>query len=253
MNAIFNELNKLQHAVQEAVTQVVVNTFGLFTLWLYYRYDGSDVQNSDVILVLKAKHDHNGALSLPHFENSFQMHNFTKERIVYRNISSLNDINRELEQQKLKNNRIKALHIHAHGSSDGFRIADRAAVLRFNARWLKPGLSLLEKDAIIVFESCSTERIDMAGNRSIAQTFASLAPGRRVYAPTKDLSGYGTHFKWDKGIFEPVFTTPKVVSGNDLFAKITNIFNIALYILTLGNYGDNMTAIYQAVPHPVSP
>lgn len=263
MNVVFDVIDRVKCFIQESVVFAVSQTFGLLNVWLKHRYDGSGVRDSDVIVVLTAKYDHNGALSLPHPINTFQLHNFSGVKIVYKEVSCLADINKELQLQKVAQNRIKGLHIHAHGNATGFALAEGGKGVinhcgdfeeknfgRGNASRLKDGLQLLEEDAIIVFESCLTGKIDDIGNKSIAQTFASLAPGRRVYAPMKVLSGFGTQFHWENGSFEPLFTTPKRVSGSDFWARLTNLFYEVLFIYSLGYFADNMTAIHREYTTP---
>lgn len=263
MNVVFDVIDRVKCFVQETIVLAVSHTFGLLNIWLKHHYDGSDVRHSDVIVVLTAKYDHNGALSLPHPINTFQLHNFSGAKIVYKTVSSIADINNALQLQKVAQNRIKGLHIHAHGNASGFALDEAGrGVVNFNfdveekhfgkgnALRLKESLQLLEEDAVIVFESCLTARIDATGNRSIAQTLASLAPGRRVYAPTKVLSGFGTQFHWENGSFEPHFTTPKTVAGSDFWARATNLFYEMLFIYSIGYFGDNMTAVHREYTTP---
>lgn len=248
---------------------------GLAILWaleraqqlLHKMYDARNVHNSDVVLVLTAKHDDNGSLSFIKPVTAFRLHNQKHTKIVYKTVSSLGDIQSAIETMKTQNNRLKGLWIHAHGSTTGFQLGEdlhdpnseirnsdsidsRYHVHLENAKCLRRSFSKLEDDAVIILQCCSTGKIKNDGRASIAQTFATIAPGRRVIAPTKNSNASQLHFRWKDNLLDATFLKPKTTRLTGLLGKIATIFYKCLHFASVGYYGESMTARHKEyVPH----
>lgn len=261
MNCLTQGLQSVVSGITFAVTECFKATYGQINLWLLRNCSGQEVANSDVVLILVAKYDHNGAMSMPHPIATYKLHHQPHSKIVYREVSTLYDISRAIDDVKSRSNRITGLWINAHGNSRTFRLGNKRDVVtnfdlelgnlsrgRGNADRLRPALQRLEPGAPIILLSCLTGRIDKLGNRSIAQTFASLAPTSTVYAPTKEVNGYGFHFSWDAKMIQAKFSAPKISSSGGILGKLTNIFNELLYVVSFGHYSDDITAIYRHYP-----
>ena len=82
--------------------------------------DGKNVKSSNVVMVVIAKHDFNGALSVP---SLFEIKNFFKRdiKLVYKTVETLEEINDFSKELKERNNTIKGLWIKAHGNPETIR------------------------------------------------------------------------------------------------------------------------------------
>jgi hypothetical protein len=232
-------------------------------------FDGYRVKNSDIILILIAKTDHNGAFKTDDLNNLFKLHNQNRYKVIYREVSTISDIYSTIKTLKNdQNNRIKGLWIQAHGNPRGFLLNEKQkggfiintssfnpTSYQFksngngNVEELTVALTLLEKNAVILLDSCSTGRIDTSqDNRSIAQTIASLAPGRTVIAPTTIVSALSLKFEWkmesDDLLIGGKFINPKTARIKGLMGKIANLFYIIVYLASPNFYGENVTARY---------
>lgn len=156
---------------------------------------GEGIFKKDILLMFTAKNDHNGALKSCSALSVLNSQN--KYEVVCKEISSINEINETIKQMKDQKNRIRVLWISAHGhpheislgeettTNDAYDISNYNHAIRDFLDPLKKGFSLLEKNATIVLSSCSTGVINEDDVPNIAQSIASLCPGRRVFAPTK--------------------------------------------------------------------
>lgn len=263
MNPINRALNAITYYSQESISRACLFFLRPINLWFFKNYDGRNVENSDVVLILIAKHDMNGALSVPKPLTTFRLHNHKTTKIVYKEVSQIEDITSAINDLKTRSNRIKGLWINAHGTSCGFRLDQHETVSncnypmaqlfpgearlgKGNAFQLRDALHKLEKDAVIALTSCSTAYIGSEGHRSIAQTFATLAPGRLVYAPTKDVRVVGMHFTWERDALKPCFMTEHVSGRTGLLGKISNFFYTSLFLFSCGTYGTSMTAVHRS-------
>lgn len=252
MQAITNA-TRAPNPVEKAIPLFMKYTFGLFSLWLHKVWHGRDVSDSNIVLVLTAKKDHNGALSIPDFGTTIKLHSQKNMKIVYRKVGSIEDCNRAIVEMKSRNNRIKGLWLNAHGDPRGFDLGKPRSnmnhmVLNYrhfgNAQILQ--LAHLEPDAAIILRSCSTGHVDQKGASCVAQTIATLAPNRKVFAPITDINGVSTHFTWKKGSLCVKFTTPKKSQAKGFLRKIANFINNALFVYSSGHFGKNDTAVFKS-------
>lgn len=221
------------------------------------RNDGKGVHDKDVILFVSSKYDNNGAISLfpPGFIKVLLQ---KKYKIVLKEVSSLDDIQDAIELMKKQNNHIHSLWINAHGNSKGFSldqtedirqdVLNGRAVLNntnpafFNVREkIKNSLSSLDKDSVIVLQSCSTGNVDSEGKINIAQTIASAVPNHRVIAPTQDIALIGTEVR-DLEKMDIRFRCNKRSLNRGVFGKIKNVCHKILFLYSGGSYGRNVTA-----------
>lgn len=179
--------------------------------------------------------------------------------VVCKDVATLGDISNAIFQMKKQNNRITSLWIRAHGISTGFTLNKFPKELPrdpmqspyisnlypyYALKLLKPALSLIEKDATIVLGSCSTGRINAEGAKSIAQSIATLAPGRRVIAPTQKVSAFETRFI-SVSPFEIGFYKPKLSRASGRLRKIANAFYKAFFLFGGPKSGTSITARYR--------
>lgn len=264
MSAITSYINKFAESIKEALPTVAKYTLGLFNLFLLHVYDGKKITNSDVVVVLIAKDDHNGSLSIPRFPTIFRLHNQSHSKIIYKEMGSIDDVNAAITQVKDQNNRIKGLWINAHGAPQGIFLGKEIAnynhiVMNYNkkvdgksigsgnAKKLAAGLKKLENDCVIILDSCSTGKLDGHGNPSIAQTIAKLAPHRKVYAPNRPCAVLGTHLGWQDKDLTVRFKAPIKSTQTGMCGKLLNLFYICLFAYSNGHFGDDTTMIAKRV------
>lgn len=162
-----------------------------------YIYNNSytSLHNQSVILVLY------GELAIPVSPESYrQLEEQSNCKIKFKEIERLEDIELELESLKRCNNKVKALWIRAHGTpfSITFNQDTRISIgptglekldssNRMETRtFLQKQLRQLEPDAPIILESCYTGQEMEVGKENVAQFIASVAGGRKVYAPSRE-------------------------------------------------------------------
>jgi hypothetical protein len=181
------------------------------------------VKNKEIAVVLRAEADHNGALNLFH-EKTF----LNKYPLAMRNVSILEEIPKAIDDAIAQGNKIKKLVFKIHGEPDSMGLSkcdekiikkldqfkaihkvrpltpkEREKYLKYreiflnssinplNVSKLEDCLQKLDKDAVIILDSCSTGGISFTG-KNIAQRIAAIAHGRKVIAPAKDVNYYGT-------------------------------------------------------------
>lgn len=156
--------------------------------------EGTDVFDKDILLILTAKKDFNGALQSMNAATLTELKNQTKYVVVCRRVESASEMCQAIQQMKNQRNRIQGLWIHAHGDTNSFQLGEEKPstyyVSNTSPEWrsfslepLRSPLSLLEKNATIVLQSCSTGKVRDKQTAAIAQTIADLAPQTTVYAP----------------------------------------------------------------------
>lgn len=167
---------------------------------------GEGVTDKDVILILSASGDHNGAFGILNSTSISALKKQTKYTVICKTIDSVEQLDEVVSQiATQQNNRIRSLWIRAHGHPGGFSLSDQTPtniktpdICELNCgthmfamfspvnRLLTNSISLLSKDATIVLESCSTGKPLPNRQLNIAQKISALAGGRKVFAPTRD-------------------------------------------------------------------
>jgi hypothetical protein len=249
VNTVFNNFCG---KVDFVFTCVIKKFCEKISFWIFKKYDGSHINNSDVIVILIGKDDSNGAISAP-LPNSFKIHNQERMKIVYQQVSVIEDIDSIFNKMKAQNNRIKGLWGNMHAYSGGLAFS-QACVLknyqtmpegqpvgRGNVDQLKEALQKLDEQAVIVLLGCETGRVDDQGNTCIAQTLASLAPGRTVIAPIEDVDGLGFNLEWKNDSLDVTFKAPKTTRKKGIRGILKNLFYEMRFTLSLGKYGKNIT------------
>jgi hypothetical protein len=179
-----------------------------------------NVENKEIILILKGEDDHNGALS--HCPEEILLERYP---LAMRKVSKLIEISQAIEDAVSRGNIIKGLFIHAHGSSENIYLgsynkAIMAAKLekferimtnrslndqeraecrqcfdqilslwlhKENVDQLESSLQKLDPQALIILGSCQTAGVSNQGE-NIAQRIAKYANGRKVIAPAENTS-----------------------------------------------------------------
>lgn len=212
------------------------------------------VKNSNVLIVFIAKEDPNGAISVGSTPlNSLRLHWQNHTKIIYKTVSSIDEMNQFTLEVKNRNNRINGLWIHAHGCPIGFNFGEFVSNTNFktasgtiqerNAENLKPALDCLEKKGVVVLECCETAKIGLEGNASMAQTIASLAPGRKVIASRDVIYPVSLNIKWKDKYIDVTFTSIKQSSRSGIRGKLSNLFHTFLFLSTSGLYGREATIV----------
>ncbi len=218
----------------------------------------SSYANQDVLLVLKASDDENGALSLSKPFQNYAMSNHGKVKVVKKTVSSIQDIVLEIDELDKQNARIIGVWINAHsgknyivlgkdtGQTDNHIIANAKIgkkedvanrPIMPNVDQLREALNKIKKNGVIVLDSCETGRIDISGKPSIAQSIADLAPGKIVYAATQPISSLSAQINWktdsasDLKRLEVNFTDAKQSFRSGFLGCILNINFFCLYLL----------------------
>jgi len=217
------------------------------------KHDGKDVHNRDVILFLKAKDDHNDALSIPS-PVLFTLTSQKKYPVVFKEISSCQDIQSAIEKMQQQNNRIHAIWINAHGDKSGVALSqtnDLATVknsadkdYKLSRDRIKYSMASLDKNAVIVLESCSTGKVDGLEDPNIAQTVATITETHTVIAPTEDLNKVGARIR-NLETMDVQFRGAKKSTAPGFLKKVVNVWNEALFIHSFGRYGRNITGRFR--------
>lgn len=151
-----------------------------------------------VILFLKAKSDHNGALNLGHKDNVIIINGDNNKGVqelkkkykfaLIDNVTCINDIKMELEKIT---NPIQQLWFLAHGTPTSMQLEGEAKIENSDIDKFSNLLQQkLSKDAHVVLYSCSTGAKVISGE-NIATKFSKVLPGRTIWAP-KIPTGYVT-------------------------------------------------------------
>lgn len=237
--------------IDKISSKIIDNTFGRINRLLHRKFDGSSVTNSKVLLVLLAKEDKNGALSLPRPISSWKIHHQKGLKVIYKTVGSVEDIKDVIHEIKDKGNRITGLWIDAHGNPSGISL-DNENYISVNEREdLQDALSEMEPDSTIVLDSCETGNVNRArGN--VSRLFASCASeNTKVIAPIRDTRSSGFRVSFKDGKFGGTFTGPKAVSGNNFLARLKKVAYFCLFAFSFGRFGDNITATFKNyVPGP---
>lgn len=171
---------------------------------------GSCELNSGIVLVAVSSNDWHGAFNGVTTEF---LQDVGEEYAIYKaGIDSMDDLNMALNSVTAKcDSKIKSLIIFGHGDLNGIQLRNDFFSIDYRAWPAGLAESLdrnLEPNATIILGSCNTGWDSKAVN--IAQTLASMASGRKVYAPNGILTMAGTRIysKHDeiKADFDGVFS-----------------------------------------------
>jgi hypothetical protein len=224
-----------------------------------------DYKDKDVVLFLTAAHNPIWGLSFHPFI-THKLKRSGKVKLVKKTVSGVADLHKEIAELKKQGANIRGLWINSHancnaillGKGEDFTgdnwISNHPAIKCEKkialAKPLKKAFSKLDKDAFIVLNGCEIARVTPEGP-SIAQTVASLAPGRTVFASTRPINVYSTTFRWikkDDNNYEGdvTFMSPKLSLRNGIVKLVTNIFYA--YCSTLHVNRINSTARFREEP-----
>lgn len=142
------------------------------------------VANSDVVLVLEAKHDHNSTFQEDQRNIFYKVKK--KYALAYEKVSGLGDIAKSIDRVIMRNNRIKAIWIRGHGNPISICLDKKSDLNIWNVALLKYHFRHLDPHGCIILDSCSTGGKNSREELNIAQKIALLAKGRKVIAPSRD-------------------------------------------------------------------
>lgn len=261
-NVAKNAKFALEHAY-DMLTEQIINpfykyTYGLLTIFLHRVWSGDSVANKDVILVLTAKHDHNGAFYIPTPVIWLKCHLQNSVKVIYKSVSSIEDANNQITDLKLRHNRIRTLWFRAHGSPTSFVFGkqekpstkgslDSGHSDTSNIYTLLPAFKALEKNSSIILDSCRTGHVSEY-EESIAQKIADLAPHSHIFAPLHNSTASGFDVQWNKKRLDATFTIAKESNSRGYREKLLNIFYSVVFHLSFGYLlSQNDTGIFKHV------
>lgn len=207
-----------------------------------------DFDNEDVILIVKAKEDHNGALNIMSHENIQKLNTQKKYKVVCKTVENIGEIKEVINEVVVeKNNRIKCLWLSAHGSpyslnfgfletrysneEERFNARKRGMINAHSVADLTDSFSKLDEDAVVILDACSTGKI-RSSTSNIAQRIASRVRGRTVFAPVEDMVAIGAKIELtedpitSKASISYKFTAPRIASffsWQDITARFSAI------------------------------
>jgi hypothetical protein len=212
---------------------------------------GEGVTDKDVILILSAAGDHNGAFGILNADSISALKKQTKYTVICKTIDSVEQLHEVVSQVATdQKNKIQSLWIRAHGYPEGFSLSNQTPTniktpdisemncgnhmfARFSPvnSLLTNSISLLSKDATIVLESCSTGKPLPNRQLNIAQKISALAGGRKVFAPTRDTASVFNKIA-SLDSFEYRFYDISRKKRWLIFDKISEIFLSAMAVYT---------------------
>lgn len=144
-----------------------------------------DVSSSlPVLLLLKAKSDHNGAFIKPGI--NVKGHSYLKFKLKYDtvlidNISQIEDIQTGLKKITKP---IHQVWILAHGKQNAVLLDEKNQIDKSNIASLSEIFNeKLSKDANVLLYSCNTGSSTLFSSDNIAKKFSEILPGRTIWAP----------------------------------------------------------------------
>jgi hypothetical protein len=168
-----------------------------------------------VALVIQSDFDKNGAFKV--LENQVYVirklleGNYTP---IYRNVTTLKEIEDSLIQLTERKNIIDILWLRAHGTRTCLNIGKDIDLDSRSLETIKPALNRMSPDGIVILDSCKTAAFRGAEGFTIAYKIAQSLPGRILYAASdetrpesiKVISTYPfkirfTAFHYDQGVF----------------------------------------------------
>lgn len=244
------------------MTCLIRNVYGPFCKYtqgwinrgIYRLYNGKDIFNSDVILVFVAKYDWNGAYSHPSPVHIFRTLFNSGPTLVYKIVSSIEQINAFTFEQKMHGNRICGLWIKAHGKTNGIHLGKgyiheatyhtyiNINYVQTDASLLLPTLNQLEPHAAIVIESCKTGQRNLNG--CFAERIAQLCPNHSVYASESSVMGIGSDCRVENRTLVATFIDFRS-SHTGIVGFLVDAVNFLVLNATLGYVGIDRTIIYR--------
>lgn len=232
--------------IKYVLCPILKYTVGLVRLISQKIWDGTNVRDSDVVLVLYAKHDWNGASFIPHPLAQLKIHSHKKIEVIYKEVSSIADIHDTVKKIKDQNNRIRNLWINAHGNSDVIVLDDTNFLHNGTVNELRPALDSLEKGASIILQCCKTGYIDSDSFTNIAQSIATTAPHTKVFAPLHSIAAINCDAYWEGDSLRAKFAIPQKSVKNGILGKIMNIAYFAGFYLSMGTlYQQSDTGVFK--------
>lgn len=230
-------------------------TQGWINRGLYRLYDGKGIYNSDVIVVFVAKDDWNGAYSYPSPVQIFRTIFNKGPAFIFKYVSSTEQMNAFIFEQKTRLNRICGIWIKAHGDVKSLHIGKgyhhettyhtylNIDYIETDATLLIPLLNQLEPHAAIVLESCKTGRIMRYG--CLAKRISELCPNHNVYACESSLMTMGINCKVVNRTIKATFIDFRS-DRKGFKGFFIDSGGFVLMLLTLGFFGHNRTIVYRS-------
>ncbi len=142
----------------------------------------------ECILFLRPTQDHNGAFSVGKEREGILKELSLHHRIVNRLVRNVDDINVLFKKYSSNNRKLKYVWLSGHGSSNSVSLSSdwrNSGMLNLKSG-AKIQWDLLDPEAVIFLESCSTGKEELKGKPNFADAVKAAVGTRRVIAPTCD-------------------------------------------------------------------
>jgi hypothetical protein len=212
------------------------------------------VANREVVLVLEAVDDHNGAFQ----QDQRSVFNQIKKNfaLAYEKVSNIMDIANAINKVVNQNNKIKALWLRAHGSSQAMCLDKNTDLTTENIINLENHFKQIDPNGYIVLDSCKTAK-NHKGWTNIAKKIAQLAVGCFVIASSRSTNSLSIKVD-NKDPLNVKMWTQLAPSKNCLLKYPSSFINTIKYLIfsmtdgcgPFKNFAHNATKIYR-YPSPL--
>lgn len=208
------------------------------------------VANSDVVLVLEAKHDHNDSFQWD--QRNIFCGVKKKYALAYEKVSNLKDVAKSIERVLMRNNQIKAIWIRGHGNPESIGLDNESELNMRNVALLTHHFRQIDPKGCIILDACSTAGEKSKGDLNIAQKIALLVEGRKVIAPSQDTTQFSIKVGKENPLDLKIWT--EIPASKHCLWKYPSIFiNIIkdiVFIMSNGkgpfkNWGFDATQVYR--------
>lgn len=154
----------------------------------------SNIKEKNVIVIFQAHWDYNNALTRP-LDNYIKLERESGCKIVFKIVRNIDEIKDEIELLNSQNNKIIIVWLKVHGDTkcmvfdlneNGIMNIDDQRDMQQKRNYFENTFNILDREAIIILESCASGRI-VQKEINIAQFFAEVAGGRKIFAPTEEI------------------------------------------------------------------
>lgn len=172
----------------------------------------------------------------------------SKMKVVCKTVANLEEINIFAKKMKDQNNELCGLIIRAHGtpfaiilSKTEYTLENKSFLYERNIKSLQPTFSLLEKDAAVILQCCSTGKI-IDDEAPIARTICKIAK-KTVYAPTDDVNELGSDINVRANTISAKFRGQIKSHATSLLSSLLDLIYKILFIGCL--IGQDITAKFE--------
>lgn len=192
------------------------------------------ISNKDVVLVLEAKEDHNGAFQM---NQRSLFHKVEKKyAVAFEQVSSLYDIAININKTIIQNNRIKAIWFRGHGNPAGICLNKNYYLDITNVHRLERHFCQIDPNGYIILDSCSTAGQIPDGQLNFAETLSHVAKQCTIVASSRNTDSSSIKLGKDN-LFDIKMWTEQDSSKHPLWkypSRLKNGFKSFLFFITNG-------------------